>query len=134
MLAALLALGLAAGAASASAFALSGTYKVTITGKPAPLNGNWQIKFLPRNVVRVIRNEKLVVVGKATFVGSRVTFTDSSGSYACSKAEGHGVYTYSLVRTRLTFKPVSDRCVGRKLLLTTKPFVKAPSVKPQVGG
>ena len=103
---------------------LSGTYRVTITGKPAPLNGRWQLKFLSRNEVRVIRNEKLVVVGTALVSDSRVKFTDRTGSYACSTAEGVGVYTYSLDGQRLTFKAVTDRCVGRKLLLTTKPLVK----------
>jgi hypothetical protein len=103
---------------------LSGTYRVTITGKPAPLNGKWQIKFLPRNVVHVIRNERVVVLGKAIFTGSRVKLTDRSGPYACSASEGDGVYTYRLAGKQLTFKPVVDKCVGRKLLLTTKPFVK----------
>jgi hypothetical protein len=103
---------------------LSGTYRVTITGKPAPLNGRWQLKFLPGNEFRVIRNEKLVVVGTAVVTGNRVKFTDRTGSYACSSAERAGVYTYSLDGQRLTFKPVTDRCVGRKLLLTTKPLVK----------
>lgn len=121
---ALVAVVLFAGAATATSSLLSGTYTATITGKPAPLNGKWQFKFLPRSEVRVIRNGRVVVVGKAVVTGSRVKFTDRSGSYACSAAEGAGVYTFRLAGARLTFKPVADKCVGRKLILTTKPFVK----------
>jgi hypothetical protein len=117
------ALGLAAGVATASS-PLSGTYKTTITGKPAPLNGRWQLRFLPRNVVRVVRNGKIVVFGAAIVTGSRVKVSDRSGSYACGPAERTGVYVYSVVGRRLTFKAVADRCVGRKLILTTKPYIK----------
>lgn len=118
-----LALGLLAGVATASS-ALSGTYRVTITGKPAPLNGKWQLKFLPGDELRVVRNGRVVVVAKAIVNGSRVKVIDRSGSYACSVADGAGVYTYKVAGTRLTFKAVVDKCVGRKLILTTKPFVK----------
>jgi hypothetical protein len=123
LVAILLALGLVAGVATASSAALRGTYRTTITGKPAALNGAWQLKFLPGGELRVIRNAKLVVVGKAVVTGNRVKVTDRSGPYACSSAEGAGVYTYKLAGTRLTFRPVADKCVGRKLILTTKPFV-----------
>jgi hypothetical protein len=119
----LLAVGLAAGVAAASS-PLSGTYRTTITGKPAPLNGKWQLRFLPGNAVRVVRNGKIVVFGRAIVTGSRVRVSDRSGPYACSSAEGAGVYLYSVVGRRLTFKVVADRCVGRKFILTTKPYVK----------
>ncbi len=42
----LLALSLTTAVATASS-PLSGTYRATITGKPAPLNGRWQLRFLP---------------------------------------------------------------------------------------
>jgi len=119
----LLALSLTAGVATASS-PLSGTYRATITGKPAPLNGRWQLRFLPGNALRVVRNNKIVVFGRAVVTGSRVTVTDRSGPYVCSTAERTGVYVFSVVGKRLTFKTVADRCVGRKLILTTKPFVR----------
>ena len=119
----LLALSLTAGVATASS-PLSGTYRATITGKPAPLNGRWQLRFLPGNALRVVRNDKIVVFGRAVVTGSRVTVTDRSGPYVCSTAERTGVYVFSVVGKRLTFKAVADRCVGRKLILTTKPFVR----------
>jgi hypothetical protein len=120
----LLALGFLAGVAGASSSALSGTYRATITGKPAALNGKWQLEFRPRGVVHLVRNGQLVVVGKATRIGTRrLKLSDRSGPYACSAAEGNGVYTYRVARRRLTFTLVADKCVGRKLVLTTKPFV-----------
>jgi hypothetical protein len=119
----LLALSLAAGVATASS-PLSGTYRATITGKPAPLNGRWQLRFLPGNALRVVRNDKIVVFGRAVVTGNRVTVTDRSGPYVCSAAERTGVYVFSVVGKRLTFKTVADRCIGRKLILTTKPFVR----------
>jgi hypothetical protein len=122
-LAVLFAVVLVAGAAAASAFGLTGTYKVTISGKPAPLNGKWKLEFLPRGVVHTLRNGKLVVVGKAVRSGKRrLTFTDRSGPYACSASEGKGVYVYRPAGKRLTFTAIADKCVGRKLILTTKRF------------
>jgi hypothetical protein len=119
-----LAFGLLAGVATASS-SLQGTYRTTITGKPAPLDGKWQLKFSAGSTVRIYRNGKLVIVGNAVRIGSRrLRLSDLSGPYACSKAEGNGVYTYRLAGGRLTFRVVSDKCIGRKLVLTTKPFVK----------
>jgi hypothetical protein len=121
----LLALGLSAGVATATSPILSGTYRATITGKPAALNGKWRLEFLPRGVVHLVRNGKLVVVGKAIRIGTRrLKLSDRSGSYACRPAEGNGIYTYKVAGRRLIFRAVTDKCVGRKLVLTTKPFVK----------
>jgi hypothetical protein len=115
---------LAAGA-SASSYSLSGSYRATIRGKPAPLDGKWRLEFLPASVVHTFRNGKLVVVGKAVRIGpKRLAFSDHSGSYACRPSEGKGTYVYALSRRRLTFRVVKDKCVGRKLVLTTKPFVR----------
>jgi hypothetical protein len=121
----LLALGTLAGIATALSSTLSGTYKATITGKPAPLNGKWRLDFRPRGVVHIVRNGKLVVVGKVVRTGiRRLRLSDRSGSYACSTAEGNGIYTYRVAGRRLTFRAVADKCIGRKLILTTKPFVR----------
>ncbi|MFL5959668.1 MAG: hypothetical protein ACJ75G_05300 [Gaiellaceae bacterium] len=121
----LLAFLLLAAGASASSYSLGGTYKATIRGKPAPLDGKWRLEFLPNSVVHTIRNGKLVVVGKAARIGAkRLLLSDQSGSYACDFSEGKGTYVYALSRGRLTFKVVKDKCVGRKLVLTTKPFVR----------
>jgi hypothetical protein len=116
---------LTAGVAAASASSLRGTYRTTITGKPAALNGNWRLEFLSGSTVHLVRNRKLGVVSKATqLAGKRLRFSDRSGSYACSPTEGKGTYTYRLSGRRLTFAAVADKCIGRRLVLTTKPFVK----------
>ena len=102
-----------------------GVYTTKITGKPAALNGRWRIEFLSGNVVHTFRNGHLVIVGKAVPIGGhRLRISDRSGSYACSRSEGTGVYAYRLSRNRVTFSAVTDKCVGRKLVLTTKPFVR----------
>jgi hypothetical protein len=120
----LLAAGVFAAAAAASG-APSGTYSATIAGKPAALNGRWQVDFGTSRALRIVRNGKVVVVATAsTLAGGRLRIHDRSGPYACSPTEGDGVYRYALAGRRLTFTAVSDRCVGRKLVLTTKPFLK----------
>src|SRR5215213_4239420 len=125
LLSVLVAFGLLAGVATASLSSLHGTYRATITGKPAALNGTWQLKFLSGNATHLVRNGKLVVVGKAIPIDiRRLRLSDRSGSYACSTAEGNGVYTYRVVGGRTTFRAVVDKCIGRKLVLTTKPFVR----------
>ena len=62
----LLALGLVAGVATASSAALRGTYRTTITGRPAAVNGEWQLKFLTGGGLRVIRNAKLAAGTQAS--------------------------------------------------------------------
>jgi len=121
----LLVLGLVCGVASASTSSLRGTYKATIAGKPAALNGKWQLEFRPNGVLHVLRNGKLVVLSKTTSSGTRrFKVHDRSGAYACSRSEGDGAYTYKFVDRRLLFSAVKDKCVGRKLVFTTKPYTK----------
>lgn len=116
---------LTAGVAAASAASLRGTYRTTITGQPPALNGNWRLEFLSGGTLHIVRNGKLVVVSKATqLTGKRLRFSDRSGSYACSPSEAKGTYTYRLSGRRLTFAMVADKCLGRRLVLTTKPFIK----------
>jgi hypothetical protein len=106
----------------------TGTYKATISGEPAALNGRWQLQFRPKGLVRTVRNGKVVVVSKASWLANRrVRFADRSGPYACSSSEGNGTYGYRLSGNRLTFRVIRDKCVGRKLVLTTRPFVKKPA-------
>ena len=121
----LLVLGLVCGVASASTSSLRGTYKATIAGKPAALNGKWQLEFRPNGVLHVRRKGKLVVLSKTTSSGTRrFKVHDRSGPYACSRSEGDGAYTYKFVDRRLLFSAVKDKCVGRKLVFTTKPYTK----------
>jgi hypothetical protein len=112
----------AAGAASGPP---SGSYTATITGKPAALNGRWRLDFRAAGAVNIVRNGAVVVRGTALpLSGARVKLHDRSGPYACSKAEGDGTYRYRLTGSRVTFTALSDRCVGRTLVLTTKPYTR----------
>ncbi len=121
----LLAAGVFAAAAASATGSPTGTYGATITGKPAALNGRWQVEFRARQGLHIVRNGMVVVVGTASpRTGRTLKIHDRSGPYACSVAEGDGLYAYSLAGRRLTFTAISDRCVGRKLVLTTKPFLK----------
>jgi hypothetical protein len=121
----LVAAGVLAAAAAAASGAPSGTYAATITGQPAALNGRWQLEFGAKGSVHIIRNGTIVVVGTASpLAGGRLKLHDRSGQYACSRSEGDGVYRYTRAGRRLTFAAVSDHCVGRKLVLTTKPYLK----------
>jgi hypothetical protein len=124
LIASLTVISFAASGANAATLAPTGSYRTTITGKPAPLNGKWQITFLPGSALRVARNGKVVVAGTAVFANGRMTVKDRSGSYACGPGERKGSYTYRLAARRLTFKALSDKCVGRKLFLTANPFVR----------
>jgi hypothetical protein len=114
--------------AAATASPLSGphgSYTAKISGTSAALNGKWRLQFLSKNVVHTFRNGHRVIVGKAVpIAGRRLRISDRSGSYACTRSEGNGVYAYTLSHNRLTFTVVADKCVGRKLVLTTKPFLK----------
>ena len=114
----------ASASAVASSSALLGAYKATITGKTAALNGKWRLEFKPKGRVHLYRNGRLVVVARATNVGRRLKIEDRSGSYACGRGERVGTYGYKAVGKRLTFTVISDNCVGRKAVLTTKPFVR----------
>ena len=121
----LLTLALLGGVAAASTSGLRGTYKATIAGKPAALDGKWQLDFRPAGVLHVLRNGKRVVSSRTTWTGARrFKVHDRAGPYACSRSEGDGLYTYRFVSRRLVFRVVGDKCVGRKLVFTTKPYTK----------
>ncbi len=122
----LLAAGTCAAAATAASGSPSGTHSATLTGaKPAALNGRWQVDFGTSRALRIVRNGKVVVLSTATpLAGRHLRIHDVFGPYACSKSDGDGVYRYALAGRRLTFTTVSDLCIGRKLVLTTKPFLK----------
>lgn len=125
LLVVMLSLSVLAVTAAVASAALTGTYKTTISGKTAALNGKWQIKFATGNKANVSRNGKVVIKTAVKVTGSKIKFTDSSGSYACTGAQKSGSYTFKVSGKKLTFKVVSDKCSGRKSVLTSKAFTKA---------
>jgi hypothetical protein len=109
----------AAGSAGAAGSALAPhVYGVKISGASVPLfNATWLLG-IARSSFKLSRNGKVVVSGTAKISGNRITFRDSSGSLACKPSEGAGAYTWVRAGKKLTFTKVSDRCVGRRLILS----------------
>ncbi len=104
---------LACSTASAVA-ALSGTYNATIT-KSGPLRGAWSLTFSGSKYTISFKGA-VAVNGAFTQSGSKITFSDRGGKYACPGKKG--VYSYALNGHTLTFKRVSDaQCAGRQVVL-----------------
>jgi hypothetical protein len=115
---------LAAGVASAST-SIAGVYVTTVKGKtPANLNGEWAIRFEPTGKYeiqkRVGNYGQLVVVGHAKIAGGTITFRKETGLAACTGSQSVGRYGWSLKGTTLRFVRYSDKCIGRRILLSGK--------------
>jgi hypothetical protein len=117
----------AAGTAAAPAFAATAAaiaphvWSARITGaSPAVLNGTWRLS-IKGGTFAVAKGTTLAVGGTARIAGNRVTFHDLVGPFACKGSQATGVYRWRVSDNRLTLAAVSDRCAGRKTILT-KPF------------
>jgi hypothetical protein len=105
-------------ATALAAAALHGTYKTTITGTAlgGAVNGKWTINFASPNYT-VTDAGAVVIRGKYSTSGSKITFTDKSGKDACPTP---GIYTFKLNGSKLKFTRVSDsfaKCAGRVTVL-----------------
>ena len=110
----------AAGALGASSSLNPGVYSTKITGaRVAPLNGSWMLA-LSGPAYTLARNKATAVAGTATIAGGKITFRDLAGPYRCAVSQASGTYKWTLKGKTLTFKPVSDLCVGRKSVLAHK--------------
>jgi hypothetical protein len=109
----------AGGTAGAAGPALTPhVYGVKITGSSVPLfNATWLLG-ITQSSFKLARNGKVVVTGTAAVSGRRIVLRDSGGSLACKPSEGAGTYTWARAGKKLTFTKVSDRCVGRRLILS----------------
>ena len=116
---ALVAAALTAAAALATARGLTpGVYQTKVAGaRVAVLNGTWKVA-LAGPAFTIYRNNVTAVAGTSTVVGTKVTFHDLAGTFACKGAQAIGTYIATLTGTKLTFKAVSDSCAGRKLVLS----------------
>ena len=117
---AIAALAAASFALAAPTSALQGSFTSTIKGKAPPLDGKWTLRLLPGTKFQTLRNGKVVVSGSGARTPTRITFTDAGGPYACAGNQKTGVYTWKLTGKVLTLKPVSDRCSGRRAILTSR--------------
>jgi hypothetical protein len=109
--------GLALPAGAAAGTALPGKYRTNLT-TPAQFKGPWTLTFTKAGTYSVAFKTSVVVNGKYTVSGSKVTLGHEKGPAACAPAG-----TYSFKRTGATLKltKVSDsaaKCAGRIMVLT----------------
>jgi hypothetical protein len=115
-----LAAAVAAAAASPSLAlaggSLAGTYKTTIA-KPAQFKGTFALKLAAGGAYTVTDDGHLIVRGKYTGSGSKITFGHETGEGACAKS---GTYTWTKSGKTLRFKRMSDAasCSGRITILS----------------
>lgn len=113
----------AATAANPGAKQLPGIWTTTVKGKkPAALNGDWAIQFLPNGDYTIVKRSghvaKLMVKGEAYLVGSRgIIFKKETGPAACTAKQAAGRYNFVVIGKTLTFARVKDLCVGRRIVL-----------------
>jgi hypothetical protein len=110
---------LAALALSSMAFAgstLAGRYTTTIKS-PAEFKGTWVLNLAKGGTYTVVGNGHLIVRGKYTTTGSKVTFGHETGDGACAKS---GTYSWNKTGKTLKFTRVHDSplCSGRSGVLT----------------
>jgi hypothetical protein len=128
------ALGVCSVALAAST--LSGTYrtKVHTTALHGFVNGTWTIKFsgmVPgsnQGLYTVTDNGAVVIHGKDTIKGSKISFKDTSGRDSCLGAGTTGHYKFKLKGSKLKFTKISETkksCgQGRAVVLTSGTFTK----------
>ena len=110
---------LAAPAAASAGGLWPHVYSTKITGAtPAVLNGTWRLS-LQKAAFSVTKGGAAALSGSLTIAGNRVTFRDLAGPFACRGSQVTGTYTWRLQGNTLT--PVSDKCTGRRTILT-RPF------------
>lgn len=115
-LAASVAAALASPSLALAGGSLAGTYKTTFAS-PAQFKGTWVLKFAAGGAYSVTDNGHLLVRGKYTSGGSKITFGHETGQGACAKS---GTYTWTKAGKTLRFKRVSDAasCNGRITILS----------------
>jgi hypothetical protein len=96
---------------------LAGKYTTTIKS-PAAFKGTWVLTFTNRGAYTVANNgpSQLLVHGRYSATGSKITFGHETGNGACAKS---GTYTWKKTARTLRFTRVSDSslCIGRSGVL-----------------
>jgi hypothetical protein len=86
----------------------------TKIGTPPELKGTWALSFTKSATYTISRNGKVVVRGHGGG-GSQFLFDRETGPMACPS---FGAYTWKRTGKTLTFKKLSDSCVGRAFILS----------------
>jgi hypothetical protein len=119
-----------AAAAALAAFAVAGhgaaalspgVYQTTIRGaSPAVLNATWRLSFTGF-AFAIDRNGRPAVQGLVTRSRNRIVFEDVAGPFRCLRGQAKGTYTWTLKRGTLRLTALTDRCAGRRTVLS-RPF------------
>jgi len=90
---------------------LPGKYTTTITS-PAQLKGTWVLNLANGGTYTVADNGQVLIRGKYSTTGSKITFGHETGNGACAKA---GTYSWKKTGKTLKFTRVNDSplCSGR---------------------
>lgn len=112
---AVMAVGLGLSAAAVAAGSPSGTYKgnVTSVALGGVLKGTWTLVFKSGRY-SVADNGKVVIRGKYSISGTKITLGHETGPAACAAT---GTYTFKIAGQTLRFIRISDTCAGRKTVL-----------------
>jgi hypothetical protein len=102
---------LTAAPAALAAGGLPGQYRTTIAS-PAQFKGAWVITFKTGGAYTVVDNGHVLVRGRYSTMGSKVTLGHETGEGACAAS---GTYSWKRAGTHLTFARTHDAaaCVGR---------------------
>jgi hypothetical protein len=95
---------------------LAGKYTATIKS-PAELKGTWTLNLANGGTYTVNNSQKTVLIhGKYSATGSRITFGHETGDGACAKS---GTYTWKKSGKTVKFTPVNESplCRGRSGVL-----------------
>jgi hypothetical protein len=106
---------LALSSAALAGGTLAGKYTTTIK-TPLQFKGTWVLNLAKGGTYTVADNGQILVRGKYSTTGSRITFGHETGSGACAKP---GTYRWSKTGKTLKFTRVSDSplCSGRSGVL-----------------
>jgi hypothetical protein len=89
---------------------LTGKYMTKITA-PAEFKGTWVLTFAKGGSYTVTEDGHVVVRGRYSTSGSKITFSHETGPLSCTKA---GTYTWRQSGNTLRFTRQSDAlCTGR---------------------
>jgi hypothetical protein len=118
-----LAAGLVFPGAALAAPTLAGKYTMKITAA-GQFKGTWTLTFTKAGGYTVAHAGAVLVTGKYTVSGSKVTLGNEKGPLSCS---GSGKYSWKRTGTALRFTKVNDSpaaCAGRIYVLS-RVFTKA---------
>jgi hypothetical protein len=124
---------------------LTGVFTVTISRDDIPPNlaggpalaGLWNATFSGDGSFSLARQDVgEVVTGKFEAAAATLTFNEWSGLVGCDIADDSGepaTYAWSQTDDRLTLTPITDSCIERLTLLTTRPLggFEACAVSPR---